>query len=230
MKHWICRRPVTNRHSGDIAEFIELGQSHHAIIVGDVAGHGCAAGVAARALSGYTRRLVAGAVPLPSALYFTSRYFSRTLRTDAMPFASMFIAVVDLRRGTLTYASAGHEPGLLFNDDGTHEHLLPTGPIIGVAANAMFTERKFPLSDAQMLVVVTDGITEARHNHGDNLAFFGTHGVATAVRDAARDGRDPASTIYGSAVKHAGGALGDDATVFVSSLTPVLRNARNVFA
>jgi serine phosphatase RsbU (regulator of sigma subunit) len=74
-----------------------------------------------------------------------------------------------------------------------------------------------PLVANSLLVVVTDGITEARRDAGDHFAFFGSAGVSGALRDAVRDLRDPARAIHAAAVAYAGGALSDDASVVVSA-------------
>lgn len=60
------------------------------------------------------------------------------------------------------------------------------------AAVALRTRVRDLLSSPVVLVVVTDGIAEARRREGDRLSFFGSRGVARSVRDALHEGRDPA--------------------------------------
>jgi serine phosphatase RsbU (regulator of sigma subunit) len=140
---------------------------------------------------------------------------------DATPFASLFVAVADMQRGLIQYASAGHEPALLFNDGeaSSHEHFEPTGPVLGLGTASAFDQHTFPLFRDSLLVVVTDGITEARRSLSDRLAFFGTGGVARAVRDAVLQRRDPAREVHRAAIHHAGAELTDDACVVVASLS-----------
>lgn len=219
MRNWACWRSTCPEWSGDFVDHVELSQSRHVVIVGDVAGHGDLAGDAAHALRAFATRRILEGLTLRNTVRSASAYFAEALLTDPTPFASLFIAVADLNDGTLRYASAGHEPALLFSGNGTHEHLGPTGPVLGVAADLAFRERVLHLPDDATLVVVTDGITEARHKGADPLTFFGSRGVVAAIRRAAREGGDPADAVFASALEHAGGALADDATVFVSSLT-----------
>jgi sigma-B regulation protein RsbU (phosphoserine phosphatase) len=145
--------------------------------------------------------------------------FAQLFTTEATPFASLFLAVADLRERTIEYVSAGHEPALLFSGEGTtaHVHLPPTGPLLGLDPLAVFRRRTLPLVRDSVLVVVTDGITEARRDAGDRFAFFGSAGVSLALRDAVRDVRDPARAIFAAAAAHAGGELTDDASVVVSA-------------
>jgi serine phosphatase RsbU (regulator of sigma subunit) len=215
---WIDSRPANGRdRCGDFAECLDLGH-RQAIIVGDVSGRCNAASRGAGALRAYARNLVKLRVPLTTGLWLASEFFARAVMTDSVPFASLFIAVADHRVGSMLYASAGHEPGLLFDGGGEHVHLEATGPMLGLGSISVFKERVSPLRLNGLLVVVTDGITQARPPDGDESTIFGSRGVVAAVQDALRQGSDPANAISGAALRHARGRLVDDATVVVSSL------------
>jgi len=218
----IRSRPAgSSKRGGDFATVVEIAPHRQAFIVGDVAGHGAAAGDGAAALSAYVRYLVALHVPPPETLRKASMFFARRVMNDAMTFASLFVAIADRRQRTLVFASAGHEPALLFDssDASTHVHLAQTGPLLGIEADPTYAACTIPLFAESLLVVVTDGITDARRCIDGNLSFFGTSGVARAVRDAVRRRRDPAHEIYAAAILHARGALSDDACVMVSPLS-----------
>jgi phosphoserine phosphatase RsbU/P len=217
---WIRPSPGgASKCCGDFAEIVELTPHRRAFIVGDAAGHGAGAADGAASLAAYVRYLVAFDVPLPATLRAASGFFTRRVMSETMAFASLFIGIVDERERTITHASAGHEPALLFDgsDASAHVHLQRTGPLLGVEADPRYGDSAIPLFPESLLVVVTDGITDARRSVDGDLSFFGTAGVARAVRDAVRGRRDPAHEIYAAAVLHAGGALNDDACVVVSS-------------
>ena len=91
--------------------------------------------------------------------------------------------------------------------------------MLGIDATPMFSDRVLPLHPDDVLVVVTDGITEARHIRSDRLTFFGSSGVVRAVNEALRSGRDPARAICRTAAAYAGGGFTDDASVVVSALS-----------
>jgi serine phosphatase RsbU (regulator of sigma subunit) len=223
MNTWIESKSVDEAlYSGDFAARVALAPHRHAIIVGDIAGHHTAPGDAT-ALRVYVSRLVRQEVPVNTILRSASNVFARTLMTEATPFASLFLAVADLRKGSLEYASAGHEPALLFSAEGAishhHQHLAPTGPLLGIEARPVFGRRAIPLLHDSLLVVVTDGITEARRDVGDAFSFFGSAGVSRAVHNAIRSHRDPAQEVFGAAIRHGGGELTDDASVVVAALS-----------
>jgi serine phosphatase RsbU (regulator of sigma subunit) len=204
---------------GDFAEHLEINRYRSALVVGDIAGRGAAVGQAARALQAYVRSSLLGNVPLSASLRACDDFFTRSILCDDVPFGTLFIAEADV--GSFRYASAGHEPALLFGDNGRHRHLDPTGPILGLRAMApdsTFGERTLALRRTELLVIVTDGVTEARHREGEDLVFFGSTGVVRAVRDARFNGQDAAHAIHRAALSHANGALRDDASVVVSSV------------
>jgi serine phosphatase RsbU (regulator of sigma subunit) len=106
---------------------------------------------------------------------------------------------------------------LHFTSASRHEHLGPTGPLLGLSGllKPNFTQARVHFAPESALVIVTDGITEARRYDRRELSFFGSTGVARAFAAAQRAKRDPAEAIAGAAHAHAGRALCDDATVLV---------------
>jgi serine phosphatase RsbU (regulator of sigma subunit) len=216
---WIESHAVAEpERGGDFATCFDLAGDRKAVVVGDIAGHRTAAGDA-HVLCGVVSSLVTRDVPLSTILRRASRLFTHSFETEATPFASLFLAVADLREGRLEYASAGHEPALLFSGGGTaHDHLPATGPLLGVEDRPLFRRRVVPLVRDSVLVVVTDGITEARRTAGDHLSFFGSAGVSRTLCEALRAACDPADAIYRAALAYAGGTLTDDASVVVSAL------------
>jgi serine phosphatase RsbU (regulator of sigma subunit) len=160
-------------------------------------------------------------MPLADCLRACDDFFTRSILCDEVPFASLFIAESDERESKFRYASAGHEPGLLFSETGHHRHLDPTGPILGLRAmlpEPSFGERVVPVSGVALLVIVTDGVTEARHTEGDELVLFGSTGVVRAVRDAQFNRRKTAKAIFHAALQHARGTLSDDASIVISTV------------
>jgi hypothetical protein len=119
MRHQIDTRAAGEPTScGDFAEHLYLDSHRSAIFVGDVAGRGHSVGRAADALRAYTRSAILNGTSLSDTLDAVDDFFARTAQSEAVPFASLFIAVSDGRKAQLRYASAGHEPGLLFDEAG----------------------------------------------------------------------------------------------------------------
>jgi phosphoserine phosphatase RsbU/P len=222
MAHHIDMRAAGDGIScGDFAERLDLNPYRSALLVGDIAGRGRAVGHAARALHAYVRSSLLSGMALPDCLRACDDFFTRSIMCDNVPFASLFIANMDERASEFRYASAGHEPGLLFSETGRHRHLDPTGPILGLRAmlpESTFGERVVPVGRNELLVIVTDGVTEARHPEGEGLVLFGSTGVVRAVRDARFNLHETAKAIHQGALEHARGTLSDDASIVVSTV------------
>lgn len=219
--YWLDSRPIADSAScGDLVAFFPLDADLSAIVIGDVAGRGPTAGVAARALLAFARIAVASHLPLRTALHHVDEFFTRAVMCNEIPLASLFLAVADTTDCVLDYASAGHEPALHFTSDTRHDHLYPTGPLLGLEALApsRFTQRRVHFATESILTIVTDGITEARRYEADGPQFFGSIGVARALAKARRTQVDPAHAIGAAAAQHANGKIQDDASVLVVGL------------
>lgn len=205
---------------GDFCDCIEIADGRYAIVTGDVAGHDAGIREATRRLRAYIGTVATSSIPLATGMRAADVFFTQSIRSETIPFASVFIAAIDLRNGVLRYASAGHEPAFLLTAGDFHEHLDPTGSILGADNDAPRGERVLRIFHESLLVVVTDGITESRRRDGGRFEFFGGSGVIGAVRAAMQEGRDPARAVYAAALRHGHSRLTDDASILVSRLTP----------
>jgi sigma-B regulation protein RsbU (phosphoserine phosphatase) len=208
-------RPVaTGESCGDFAGEVVLDEHRMSIFVGDVAGRGPRTGSIASKLSAHLRRTLAARRSLRAVVTDLDARLTDDLDEET-PFVSLFVATIDGRARSCTYVSAGHEPALLLRGH-RHDHLGPTGPILGVGIPLAFDERQVTCDASSTLIVVTDGITEARRRDGDALDYFGTNGVAHAAHRAIGVARDLAGDIHAAATFYARAALRDDATVLVA--------------
>jgi len=77
-----------------------------------------------------------------------------------LPYVTGIVARLDSRERRLTYANAGHPPGLLVRGDGERA-LGQGGPPFGLLENARYVEESLALENGDVCAFVTDGITEA---------------------------------------------------------------------
>jgi sigma-B regulation protein RsbU (phosphoserine phosphatase) len=217
-----------SEHSGDFVKCIPLDPKRQAFVVGDVVGRGAYANEIACSLEAYIRSALFLGLTLSMLVEMTDRFLFR--RASGELFASLFIAIVDSEARTMTYVSAGHEAALLC-EGSRHEHLDPTGRLIGLGltpgTRGAFRERSICLGPSYWLVVVTDGITDARPAN-DRGSFFGTTGVVRAIRSARADRRNPACAVHFAATEHAMGPLDDDASVLVADFSNLNSSLRQI--
>ena len=104
------------------------------------------------------------------AVGLTNAYIVKNHEDLAM-FATLFFGVLSPSTGELSYINGGHDPPYILDEAGTIKvHLGPTGPAVGVQADANLEMRQTSLAPGDILLGYTDGVTEARMAEGE---FFG---------------------------------------------------------
>jgi sigma-B regulation protein RsbU (phosphoserine phosphatase) len=85
----------------------------------------------------------------------------------------MVLGTFDAENHTFTYANAGHNPPLVVHnapDEGRGVTWLnPTGPAIGLVEEAEYSEKTIQLSPGDLLVMYTDGVTEAVNSKNEEF-------------------------------------------------------------
>lgn len=199
---------------GDFYDIFDLGDGKLAVLIGDVAGKGLAAAIRVAAAR-HSIRSYAFLDPRPSKVM--------TLANDALcrddeeaGMLTAFLAIIDTRVGIVTYSSGGHEPPVVKRVDGGTELLDVQGRVMGAAPNWVYPEHSRLLRPGDILMMVTDGITEARP---DPLNLFGVEGVQNYLsRTQETSIEDIAEGLLEAAKKHAGGPLSDDAAIVAITL------------
>jgi phosphoserine phosphatase RsbU/P len=194
---------------GDLIDVFPCSNDRVVIVIADICGRDTVAQGHARYLRHAVRVLADDHSPADLLARVNHAFSRRIADFGGDRFASLFVAVLSER--WLTYASAGHDFALLMNAEGRHRHLPPTGIIVGICENETYQERAVPVTADDSLILVTDGVTDARNAAG---SFFGTSGVVRSGLSAIRSAvDDPASNILEAARIHGGRRFTDDASV-----------------
>jgi sigma-B regulation protein RsbU (phosphoserine phosphatase) len=83
----------------------------------------------------------------------------------------VFFGVLNPSTGDLAYINGGHDPLYILDTSGrVKDHLGPTGPAVGVRADANLKERQTRLEPGDILFGYTDGVIEARNSNGEFYA------------------------------------------------------------
>lgn len=157
--------PAAGRRAvcGDFYDFIPLANGKVAVVLGDVCGVGPRAATDA-ALTRYTLRSFAGEEGDPAKLLerINSLIYSQTSNER---FVRLLVGVLDPERAGLEYANAGHVPPVVYRSEtGEVEWLAEGGIALGVDREAGYKVASTDLHPGDMLVLYTDGVTEApRH-------------------------------------------------------------------
>lgn len=158
---WRTARQV----GGDFYDVIDLPNDKLGIFIADVADKGMPAAL----FMALTRTLVRAAVTETSSPAEALRRVNDSLLPDTHQ--GMFITAVygelDLKAGTFTYVNAGHNPPFWVKTDGGLEKLTRTSIALGVVEQPVIEEKTLAFSAGDILLLYTDGLTEAFSPGGD---------------------------------------------------------------
>jgi serine phosphatase RsbU (regulator of sigma subunit) len=143
---------------GDYYDFLPLGDDRVGLVVADVSGKGIPAALLMASLQAAVRGLV---LPNIGAAEINRRLNEVLFRsTSASRYATLFFGVYDANEGALTYSNAGHNPPLQIS--GNAPFRLSSGGIpLGVLGDSCYDQEKLQLTAGDLLVLYTDGVTEA---------------------------------------------------------------------
>ncbi len=150
---------------GDYYDYFQLGPERLALVVGDVSGHGLASGLL---LSGVRSCLYLLEEDLDRPVEVLERLHRMVRRTtDRRTFVTLLVAVLDGRLKTLTLASAGHPPLLLWSARTRTLSEVGKGALpLGTMLDRRYEQETVPLESGDLLILYTDGLLEARSHLG----------------------------------------------------------------
>ncbi len=201
---------------GDYFDFIEFGTGHHALVIADVAGHGVSASLHMASIQAMLRSVVPVSRSLADVAKRMHRLFVHNIRFTT--FVTLFIGAFDPAAKTFTYCNAGHNPPIVLqttrDDEVSQVWLDPTGPAIGLVETSEFEERAVNLKEGDLLVMYTDGVTEAMNPRHEE---FGKERLASVIkRMHRRSSKEVVRGIRDSLESFAKGrSFADDTTVVV---------------
>jgi len=198
---------------GDLYDVRRLDDWRGLVVMADVSGKGIQAAVNT-AFVKYSIRMLARSTGDPAQILEQfNRAFVDTV-TDPNLFVVVFVGLFDARTQELTYASAGHA-GAFLRRDGSVRQFDVTGPIVGLDAAFGYSSRTERLADGDVILLATDGMSEARDGSGELLDDSGTMEM---LRTSPADPQACADTLVSAVRQRSGGVLHDDLALLVIRL------------
>ncbi len=151
---------AANEVGGDFYDFFFIDEDHLCFCVGDVSGKG----VPAALFMAISKAMIKSraADDLSTASVFTHVNDELATDNDSMMFVTVFIAVLDIRTGDLSYTNGGHNPPYIKRENGDITRLDQRhGPALGPFEGATYKEEKNRMEKGDLLLLYTDGVTEA---------------------------------------------------------------------
>jgi sigma-B regulation protein RsbU (phosphoserine phosphatase) len=188
-------------------------------IIADVSGHGPAAAVEVAMLDAILRTYPNPSGGPADVLNYANRhFFSRQIRGS---FITAFAANYDPQTSLLTYTNAGHNPPLLKRTGGPQatEFLDASDGIpLGVDPAHTWVNVKIPMINGDILVLYTDGVTEARDSSGDQ---FGAERLKALIEASDPEPQAILTALKQALVLHRKGTVPkDDQTIVVIQINP----------
>ena len=170
---------------GDFYDFLKLNSGDWMGVLADVSGKGMGAALlSSMVLGALSMEFHSGTKPQE-----VLARVNRLLCEKSLPgqFVTLFLFLLD-PQGTGQFISAGHNPAYLFRSGtGKIEKLFSEAFFLGMFEDATYESRAFHLDQGDILVVISDGVTDAQN---PKLEMFGEQNLLPIIRRAAPSGSE----------------------------------------
>ncbi len=200
---------------GDYYDFVPLSGDRLGLVIADVSGKGTPASLMMASVHAWLRAL-AGSEPAARVLERLNRFVYAS--TETSRYVTLFYAELDPARKRLVYVNAGHVPPFVVRAGGGEERLRCGGPVLGLLDEVTLEAGELALEPGDLLVAVTDGVTEAMDTTG---LEFGDERVRQALASSAGQGAAATLAAITTSVDAWVGAAGcsDDLTALILKAT-----------
>ena len=165
---WYAVMEPAGEVGGDYYDFFSMGNERMCVVVADVSGKGVPAAVFVSNTRAVLRAVAREGRSTPGGvLTAVSEILLRDGRSDL--YVTCVVAIVDTQQHTMVYANAGHPPGVVLGTGGGTHALGVGGPPLGLLAAAGYDEERVSLGPGDLVVLVSDGITDAIDASGDDI-------------------------------------------------------------
>ncbi|MCR4688387.1 MAG: SpoIIE family protein phosphatase [Saccharofermentans sp.] len=155
---------------GDFYDVFYVDPTHLAFVIGDVSGKGVPAALFMASSKITLQNCIRDLPTLSEAL--DAANYALCSRNEAKMFVTVWVGVLDLTTGEITFSSAGHNPPVLIRDNKAEFLKVKNGFVLAGMEGIRYKEHKYQLEDGDIVLLYTDGVTEAEdksHNlYGDD--------------------------------------------------------------
>jgi serine phosphatase RsbU (regulator of sigma subunit) len=171
---------------GDYYDFIPRADGRLVVALGDVSGKGTAAALLMSSLHAAIHAQAGTHDSLVDTISAVNRYLADNIPSNR--FVTLFCAELDPDSGALSFLNAGHNPPLIVHSAGTVEQLASGGLPLGIKADADYKEGRTQLQYGDVLVIYSDGVTEATSPTGEEFGPTRLYEVVSRNIDASAAG------------------------------------------
>jgi sigma-B regulation protein RsbU (phosphoserine phosphatase) len=207
----------TEEVSGDYYDWVPIYDDQISLVVADVSGKG----VPAALLMAFLRASLRAATHIGYAPHISMAKVNYLLweSIERNQYVTAFYGILDASNRTLAYTNAGHNPPLLLDAKENAQFMDRGGVPLGIFRDTRYHEYYLTLEPDEVLVLYTDGVTEAMNPNGEE---FGRERLATSVKAArSLSAKDLITSVQTDVLNWTDGAgATDDITFFVVKALP----------
>jgi phosphoserine phosphatase RsbU/P len=171
---------------GDYYDFIQRDDGKLVVALGDVSGKGTAAALLMSSLHAAIHAQADNHNSITKTIGAVNRYLVESI--PANRFVTLFYAELDPSDGALAFLNAGHNPPLIVHSGGTMEQLASGGLPLGIMTETEFREGRTQLRPGDVLVIYSDGVSEAVNPTGEEFGPTRLYEVVSRNLDASAGG------------------------------------------
>ncbi|MBI5476592.1 MAG: SpoIIE family protein phosphatase [Ignavibacteriales bacterium] len=161
---------------GDYFDFIPLNKTEMAICVGDVSGKGFPASLLMANLQATLRGQSMVTTSPKQCINHSNKLLFES--TSSEKFATLFYGILDWEEHKFQFCNAGQDPPLHISHIGDQKRLSTGGIVLGIMDSFPYEEEAIPLSPNDMIVIYTDGVTEAMNSRQE---MFGEENLTSLL-------------------------------------------------
>lgn len=197
---------------GDYYDFIPMKNEKLAFCLGDVSGKGVSAAMLMANLQATFRSQTQLSESTCLCLNRSNRLLYHS--TDAAKYATFFCGILDSTKHEIIFSNAGHNNPILFTSEGQIERLQTVGIVLGFLDDFEFAEAKIKMNQGDVLVVISDGISEAMN---ENEEEYGEEKLEKLITENKNLSADKIAELIIESVNNYSGTLpqSDDITLIV---------------
>ena len=145
---------------GDFYDFVKVDDDHLAFIIGDVSGKGVPGAMFMMKAITLFKLIVRHTLSPKNVLLGMNESLNEG--NTSLMFVTTFIGILDIKTGEFTYCNAGHNHPIINTGNGFRYLDCKNGFILGPMASPYLEEEKITLPKGSVILLYTDGITEAK--------------------------------------------------------------------
>lgn len=170
---------------GDYYDFIQISERYMSVLIGDVSGKGVSAAFYMTMVKGIIKTLSKKTIKPATLLSEANEIFCENAPRDV--FVTIIYGIFDLKEKTLTLASAGHNPLIVWKKKtDTLKLLNPRGIALGLEKSlrygSIIEESSISFEEGDIFVFYTDGVSESMNMKEE---FFGEERLGEVIKKSA---------------------------------------------